>query len=109
MPRELYTMLNRMQELNSPIANLFLAYKSEPPRANSQPALAVLRLRDQLAQHIRQNAAVLVVVNFDGRINAAADGDVFHRAVLARDLHRQILLRLDVRVEADDVVSLRAV
>ena len=52
---------------------------------------------------------MLVVVNFDGRINAAADSDILHRAVLARDLEREVLLRFDVRVEADDVVGLGAV
>ena len=52
---------------------------------------------------------MLVVINLDGRINAATHRHIFHLAVLARDLQRQILLRLDVRVEADDVVGLRAV
>ena len=52
---------------------------------------------------------MLIVVNFNGRINAAADVHVFHAAILARDLQREILLRLDVRVEADDVVGLGAV
>jgi len=52
---------------------------------------------------------VLVVVDLNRRIDAAADVDVFYAAVLARDLERQILLRLDVRIEAYDVVGLGAI
>ena len=52
---------------------------------------------------------MLVVVDLDGRIDAAGDGDVLHGAVFARDLEREVLLGLEVRVEAHDVVGLAAV
>ena len=52
---------------------------------------------------------MLVVVNFDGRIDAATHGHLLHRAVLARDLQRQILLRFEARIQAHDVIGLRAV
>ena len=73
------------------------------------PRRAALSLRHQLSQHKGQNAAVLVIINFDRRIYAAADGNIFNLPVLARDFQREVLLRLDVRVEADDVVGLHAI
>ncbi len=50
-------------------------------------------LRDDLAEDVRQNPAVLIVIDFDRRIDAAADRDVFNPAVLARDAKAHVLLR----------------
>src|SRR5258708_2263881 len=72
-------------------------------------AIFISRLRYQLPQHERQNAAVLVVINLNRRINAAADGNIFNLPVLARNLQREVLLRLDVRVEADNVKGFSSV
>ncbi len=45
-----------------------------PGRPVRRPAS---RLRDQLPQHIREDAAVLVVFDLDRGIDAAGDPDVF--------------------------------
>ena len=66
-------------------------------------------LRHQLAEDIGQDAAVLVIINLDRRINAAGDRHGLHLAVGACNAERQILLRLRPRAEAEDVVDLGAV
>ena len=52
---------------------------------------------------------MLVVVDLDGGVDAAADADVFDGAIPARDAEGEVLLWLQVRIEADDVVGLGAV
>src|SRR5262252_8498910 len=63
----------------------------------------------QLPQHIGQDAAVLIVIDLDGRIDAAADGHVFGFAFCPRNAQRQILLRLETWPESEHVELLRAV
>src|SRR5262245_12607354 len=77
-------------------------------------ALAAVRrrgsgLRDQLAQYVRQDAAVLVVIDLDRRIYAQLHRDLFSGPVRAAYDQRDILLRPDPAVESDDVESFRAV
>src|SRR5262249_44636934 len=52
-------------------------------------------LRNQLAQHIRQYASALIVVDFDRRIDAQQERHLLRRAVLAMNGERDIHLRLD--------------
>src|SRR5258707_11171888 len=68
----------------------------------------------QVAQHGGQDAAVLVVVHFDGRVQAGDDGEGLDGAVVAiqrrldrgGDGDRQRLARLNVVRDAGDVVGL---
>jgi hypothetical protein len=52
---------------------------------------------------------MLVVINLDGRINPATHRHAVHFTILVRDAEREVLLRFDLRVEADNVESLRAI
>ena len=52
---------------------------------------------------------MLVIIDFDGRIDAATHQHVFNRTVFTGDFQREVLLRLDAAVEADDVVGLGAI
>src|SRR5262245_15245565 len=77
-------------------------------------ALAAVRrrgsgLRDQLAQYVRQDAAVLVVIELDRRIYAQLHRDLFSGPVRAAYDQRDVLLRPDPAVETDYVESFRAV
>ena len=67
------------------------------------PAKTAYLRREQRAQHERQNTAVLVVVDFDRRIDAQQHLDAFLLAILAADDERQVLLRLEVVGQAFDV------
>src|SRR6266508_1847098 len=64
---------------------------------------------ENLAQHERQDAAVLVVVHLDRRVDAQQHLDLLLRSVLAADDERRFLLRPDARFDAgndDDLVPL---
>src|SRR5262249_28854778 len=79
-----------------------------------QSAVAAVRRRgsglsDQLAQHVRQDAAVLVIIDLDRRIYAQLHRNLFSGPVRAAYDQRDILLRPDPAVESDDVESFRAV
>ena len=52
---------------------------------------------------------MLVVIDLDGRINAATDWNIFNRAILARDFKREVLLRLQACIEANDVEGFSSV
>src|SRR5262249_25973178 len=66
-------------------------------------------LSDQLAQHVRQDAAVLVVIDLDRRIDAQLHRNLFSGPVRAAYDQPDVLLRSDPAVESDDVESFRAV
>src|SRR6266511_4103507 len=55
---------------------------------------------ENLAQHERQDAAVLVVVHLDRRVDAQQHLDLLLRPVLAADDERRFLLRPDARFDA---------
>src|SRR5215468_5677521 len=65
-------------------------------------------LSDQLTQHVRQYAAVLVVINLNRSINAQLDRNLFFGPAGAMNDQRDILLRLDPAAESDDVEGFRA-
>src|SRR4051794_990762 len=50
-----------------------------------------LGLGDQLPQHVGQNAAVLVVIDLNGRIDAAADRHGFDLPVAVNDAQLHVL------------------
>src|SRR2546425_11339358 len=85
------------------------AKRSRTSAPNRSSALQYLRLRHQLPQHVGQNAAVLVIVDLDRRVDPAAHGDIFHLALGARDAEGQVLARRQVRVQAEHVVALGAI
>jgi len=60
----------------------------------------------QLPQYVRQNPAVLVIINFHRRIYPAARGHRFGLAVCAGDAQGQILLRLQTIAQAENGVRL---
>ena len=62
-------------------------------RADQEIGAPISSLCQQLPQHERQNAAVLVVIDFNRRIDAATDGHVFHLAIFTCNLQREVLLR----------------
>src|SRR5215470_20155056 len=66
-------------------------------------ACAPLRLRNQLPEHIRQNATVSVVFNLDWCIDTQDYGNVLCRAVRTVDNERQILSWLDVVRETNEI------
>src|SRR6266513_4844683 len=72
-------------------------------RANRGP-----RLSKQFAQHERQDAAVLVVVHLDRRVDAQEQRDFLHAAVGPPDRERRVLLRPDLSLDAADVDDLVA-
>src|SRR3989338_5018028 len=55
-------------------------------------------LRYQLAQHIRQDHAVPVVVHLDRRVDAQQQRDLLRAAVLAFDGERHVLLRFKILI-----------
>ena len=57
----------------------------------------------QLPQHVRQNSAVLVVVHLDRRIDTQQQLRFLPGAVASLDDHGDVLLRLDVAVDAEDM------
>src|ERR1044071_8421042 len=65
-------------------------------------------LRDKLPQHERQDAAVAVVLNLDGRVYPERHGHLFDLAPLASDAQRHVLTWLDVALDADDIENLVA-
>jgi len=69
----------------------------------------LLRLRNQLPQHKRQDAAVAVVVDFDRSVDAEFDCLFEFYAVFAGDGEGDILAGLDAVAEAGDVVGFGAV
>ena len=66
-------------------------------------------LGQQLPQNVRQNAALLIVVDFDGRLDTALHGHVVHLASGANHTQGELLLRLEVGAQADDLVGFAAV
>src|SRR6266571_5301359 len=58
---------------------------------------------ENLAQHERQDAAVLVVVHLDRRVDAQQQRDFLHAAVGSPDHERRVLLRPDLPLDAADV------
>src|SRR5215212_8227542 len=71
-----------------------------------RPESRRLSLSHQLPQHKWQDAAVLVIIDLDGRIDPANDGNDFRMAVRAGDAQTEILLGLEIRFQADHVVNL---
>src|SRR3546814_3744559 len=65
--------------------------------------------RHQAAQHVGQDAAVLVVVDLVERIDPAAELDLLRLAVGAGDAAGQVHARLQALLDADDVDRLAAV
>ena len=57
-----------------------------------------------LAKHVRQNPAMLIVIDLDRGVDAAAHRHVIHRTVAARDAQGQVLLRAQRRGETEHVV-----
>src|SRR5208283_2061774 len=68
-----------------------------------QFSLALSGLRNQLAQHERQDAAVPVVINLNRGIDSQQHAHLLPAAVSALDQQRDILLRLDVAVDSKHV------
>src|SRR5215470_10336204 len=64
---------------------------------------------DQLTQHVRQDAAMPVVIDLDRRIYAQLHRNLFSGAVRAAYDQLDILLRLDPAAEPGDVEGFRAV
>src|SRR5205814_3519730 len=63
---------------------------------------------EYLAQYERQDAAVLVVVHLDRRVDAQQQRDFLHAAVLAPDHERRVLLRPQLALDAANVQGLVA-
>src|SRR5258705_437650 len=63
---------------------------------------------ENLAQYERQDAAVLVVVHLDRRLDAQQQRDFLHAAVGSPDDERRVLLRPDLAFDAADVHGLVA-
>src|SRR6266705_2340092 len=61
------------------------------------------RSTEQFAQHERQDAAVLVVVHLDRRVDAQEQRDFLRAAVGPPDHQRRVLLRPDLPFDAADV------
>src|SRR5947208_8590786 len=61
------------------------------------------RLAEKIAQHERQDAAVLVVIHLDRRVDAQEERDFLHAAVGPPDHQRRVLLRPDLFLDAADV------
>src|SRR5579864_8782293 len=64
---------------------------------------------NQLAQDVRQNAAVLVVIDFDRGIDSASDRDGLGLSSNACDAQLKVLLRLESVPQAQDVIGLGAI
>src|SRR2546422_571727 len=83
-----------------------------PTTMTSQPAVGIALSGDanrgpgfseNLAQHERQDAAVLVVIDLDRRVDAQQQRDFPHAAVGSPDHQRRVLLRPDLAFDATDV------
>src|SRR6266581_4085540 len=66
------------------------------------------RLAEKIAQHERQDAAVLVVVHLDRRVDAQQQRDFLRAAVGSPDHERRVLLRPDLALDAANVQGLVA-
>src|SRR2546427_3023290 len=66
------------------------------------------RSTEQFAQHERQDAAVLVVVHLDRRVDAHEQRNFLHAAVGSPDHQRRVLLRPDLALDAANVYGLVA-
>ena len=71
--------------------------------------MAGLGRSNQLAQDVRENPAVSVVVDLDGCINTALDADLILLPIGPSDLQCKILLRSQADAHSDDVKSLGAI
>jgi hypothetical protein len=67
------------------------------------------RLTEKLAEHEGQDAAVAVVFDLDGRVDAGGDGHLLLCAVGAMDDEGQGLARGELVGQAKDIVGLGAV
>src|SRR6266480_7361038 len=63
---------------------------------------------EQFAQYERQDAAVLVVVHLDRRVDAHEQRNFLHAAVGSPDHQRRVLLRLELSLDAANVYGLVA-
>src|SRR5712692_3913768 len=61
------------------------------------------RFAEEIAQHERQDAAVLVVVHLDRGVDAQQQRDFLHAAVGSPDHQRRVLLRPDLSLDAANV------
>ena len=90
--------------LRSPLCGDLLSRTRDPDNTATPvvagPPKALRRLLHDLAQDVGEDAAVLVVVDFDGSVDAQNERDVFHVAVGALDLEVHFLPRLDRVAEA---------
>src|SRR5262249_28123873 len=85
-------------------------YSAAIQKTRDAKAVMISMLRRDLAQHVRQNSAVAVVVNFDAGINARFQLDALLRARRAMNHHRDSLLRLDGGVaQPEEIICLAAV
>ena len=66
-------------------------------------------LTHQLAQHKRQNSALVVILDFNRRIDAQLERDTFRAAVRAMNHQRDILLRNDARFGTFEIEGFAAV
>src|SRR5215207_7197948 len=81
-----------------------------PRPARLTLAVLLRRLRDQLPEHEREDAAVPVVFDLDGRVDAQRHRHLALRAVGAADAERHVLPGPDLAaLEPRDVDGLRAV
>jgi hypothetical protein len=67
------------------------------------------RVPHQLPQHERQNPSMLVVIDFDRRVDADDQRDVFRRSVRAMNDQRRFLARAEIASDSGDVERLGAV
>src|SRR6266568_3583602 len=83
-----------------------------PTTMTSQPAVGIALRGDanrgpgfseNLAQHERQDAAVLVVIDLDRRVDAQQQRDFLHASVGSSDHERRVLLRPDLALDAANV------
>ena len=69
----------------------------------------ISRTRQQLPQHIRQDAAVQEVINFDRRVDAQDERDLQRLAISAVDHERDALARTNFPFQARDVECFAAI
>ena len=94
-------------EAGQPVTTRHRGIDPPEPRGSDGPRGAGSG-RQQLAQHEGQDAAVLVVVHLDRRVDAQQHGHVLLGTVLAGDRQRHVLHRLDAVFQAGDVVGFLA-
>src|SRR5262249_42794547 len=80
-----------------------IAARVKNPRHN------ILSLCDQLTQHVRQNAAVLVILNFYSSVYTQFNLHLFSLSVRSLNFEAYILLGLEAAAQSDDVKHLRAI